>query len=233
MIARGSNAQTPAFRRKVYRATRSLFGQIERSREQSGQAIVELALTITFFFLLLGAAADLALMYKSYQNLINSTAEASAYLDFQPKRSCRVIGCDGIAAANLEARRRFRAEQGATISHVASTLDLNSNGKDDYQEANGIKMVETMVRIDAADNTQIDAAGSGAFALKQSFDPNGTANVCKQRVSVPLSPANPSVTSCYLVIRSEIIYRPFLLRPILGNLRIIRAISVRRIVVGS
>lgn len=212
---------------------RMVFKRVDASREQSGQAIIELALSITFMFLLLGAAADLALMYKSYQNLINATSEASAYLDFQSKRSCQVIGCDSIAAANAEARRRFRNEQGSIISHLASTLDLNANNKDDYTESGGKTMVDTMVKIDAADNTQIDAAGSGTFALKRSFDPNATANVCKRRASVPVSPANPLVSSCYIVIRSEIIYRPFLLRPILGNLRVIRAISVRRIVAGS
>jgi hypothetical protein len=87
-----------------------------------------------------------------------------------------------------------------------------------------------MVRIDEADNMQLDAVASGTFGLRQTFDPNATSPLCKQRVAVPLDAANPLVTSCYIVIRSEIIYRPFLLRAVLGDLRIIRAISVRRIV---
>jgi hypothetical protein len=199
------------------------------SHEQPGQAIVELAFSITLLVLLLGAAADLALMYKSYQNLINATTEASTYLELRAKQAV-CVGCDNIEAANAEARRRFRNEQGEVMGNIASTLDLNSNGKDDYKESGGVEMVKQMVKIDAADNTQIDAAPSGTFALKKSFNPNATAASCKQRDKLPYNPSNPAVTSCYIVIRAEFIYRPYLLRPILGDMRFIRAISVRRII---
>lgn len=198
-------------------------------RSHEGQAIVELALMITFMFLLMGAAVDMGLMYKSYQTLVNASAEASTYLDYEPRRPC-APPCDAIAEADAEARRRFRTEQGDTIGRISSTLDLDSNGVDDYTQSGGVDMVRSMVKIDEADNTQIDDAGDGKFALQGTFDTAATDVLCQQRTAVPLSLTNPLVTSCYIVIRAEMIYRPFLLRPVLGDERRIRVISVRRIV---
>lgn len=193
-----------------------------------GQAVVELALFATFIFLLLAAAVDLGLAYKSYQTLITASAEASSFLDLNPTYTCTPLpGCDPAVAADAIARDRFRSEQGGILRGTTSTLDLNSNGIDDASETG---VIQSMIRIDEADNTQIDDVGTGTFAAGSSFDPAATDTECKNREKDPNSPSRPEVTSCYIVIRVEYIYRPFLLSPLLGEEMTIRAISVRRIV---
>lgn len=215
---------------------RKLWGCVERQRcrrsIQPGQALVELALSITFIVLLLSAAVDLGFAFKSYQELINATSEAASYLDIYPVVNCGTPTCDPIAAADTEAIRRFRTEQGPALRNIASTLDLNANGVDDFAEAGGEAYVSSMVRIDEADNTQIDVASDGSFAVGNSFQPSATDNECKKRTAVPLS-TNANVTSCYIVIRSGIVYKPYILKPLLGKTMTIHAISVRRIVRGS
>ncbi len=202
-------------------------------RPQSGQAIVELALTLTFIMMLMSAATDLGLAYKTSQTLINATAEAASFLDMNPALSCSTTGCDPVATADAEALNRFRTEQGTVIHGIASTLDLNANHIDDLTESGGAAYVASMFRIDEADNTQIDATSGSTFALGTNYDPNATDAQCKNRAAVPLSTTNPNVTSCYIVIRSAITYKPFALKTILGDAITIRAISVRRIVKGS
>jgi hypothetical protein len=198
-------------------------------RRRAGQAVVELALSMTVIAMILGAAVDLGLAFKAYQTLINASAEASSFLDQNPTANCGTIGCDAYAEADRLARERFRTEQGETRRGAISTLDLNANGVDDLSEAGGAALVASMVQIDAADNTQIDATGPEDFALNGTFNPAATDAQCRQRVAIPRS-TNPNVQSCYIVIRAQMLYRPFVLRPLLGETMTIRAISVRRIV---
>jgi hypothetical protein len=200
-----------------------------RGQNRAGQAIVELALFMTLIVMFVAAAIDLGLAYKSYQTLINAAAEASSYLDQYPAANCGSLGCNPILEANTIARQRFRTEQGGVLRSVASTLDLDANGIDDLTEAGGAALVESMVQIHEADNTQIDVANGTSFAINGTFNPAQTDDQCKQRIAEPKS-TNAAVTSCYIVIRAQMLYRPFVLRPFLGESMTIRAISVRRIV---
>src|SRR5580765_37265 len=140
-------------------------------RLQPGQALVELTLSLTFVMMLLTAAADLGMAYKAKQTLINATAEAASYLDMNPALSCSTTGCDPLAAADAEALKRFRTEQGAVLHGSSSTLDLNANGIDDLTETGGATYVSTMFQVDEADNTQIDATPSDSFGVGSNFDP--------------------------------------------------------------
>jgi hypothetical protein len=203
---------------------------IRTSRQHAGQALVELALSVTVLVLLLAAAVDLGLAFKTYQTLVNATAEASSYLDVNPVVNCSdpaipipCLGGNPIVGANAIARSRFQREQGDAIRGIASTLDLNDDGVVDDPA-----LLQAWVRIDPADNRQIEAV-SNSLAVGSSYDPDQADEECKQRKATPQS-TNPDVTSCYIVIRSQMIYRPFVLQTILGEEMTIRAISVRRVV---
>lgn len=186
--------------------------------QQPGQALVELALSITLIFFLVAAAIDLGLAFKTYQTLVNATAEASTYLSINPKLNCAVSSCpngNAFVAADQVARQRFRTEQGDTVRGIASTLDLNSNGINDQQE--GLPL-SNWIEIWVADNTQL---ANGSYL-------NGTNSSnqdCRNRV-VPSDPTQ----SCYIVVRTRMIYRPFILRPVLGSEMTISTVSVRDVV---
>lgn len=183
-------------------------------RVRPGQALVEMALSITLLFLLIAAAVDLGLAYKTHQTLVNATAEASTYLDLNPK----VPSADPIASANAIALQRFQTEQGATVRPIASTLDLNANGVADNAEAG----------FNIADWVQITHATSAQVANMSTYDPN-QAGECANRIARPA----PPLESCYVVIRSRMIYRPFFLTPVLGDQMNITTVSVRRVVKGT
>lgn len=192
---------------------------------KSGQAIVELALASTFIMMLIGAAVDMGMAYKAYQTLTNATAEAGSYLGIRPTENCGDPSC-AMNTADATARERFRTEQGDSIRGMASTLDLNSNNVDDKVENLDLS---TWIQIDEADNTQITDDGSFA-TVGASFNPTQTSTPCKQRQRYPNDPSKPLVNACYIVIRAQIIYKPFFLAPILGRDMTIRAISVRQVV---
>jgi hypothetical protein len=201
-----------AFRKPVVRRS---------GRRRSGQAIVELALSVTFLALLFGAAVDLGIAYKSYQTLMNATAEATTYLAIRPISSCGSTGCDPKAAADRIARTRFREEQGADLRGSSSTLDLDSNNVDDLAEYSW-SWIEQRVLIDEADSSQIQI-NDGNFAVGDSFS-RTTDPDCLARKSV-----NSMSRQCFIVVRSMIIYRPFVIAPIVGTEMTIRAISVKPI----
>ncbi len=193
-------------------------------RRFAGQAIVELTLALTFLAYLFAAAVDLGLAYKAYQTLINATAEASSSLKIEPLISCS--GCSPAAAADSQARTRFRGEQGNQMGGMASTMDLNANGKDDELEfttaAAWNNFMETWVRIDPADQSQVTTTNS-EFAVGSSFQPT-TKPACVNRHSVYFEGAE--VKQCFLVVRSKIQYRPFAIAPFVGDTMTITAISV-------
>ncbi len=180
---------------------------------QPGQALVEMTLSMTLLMLLVAAAVDLGLAYKTHQMLVNATAEASSYLDLNPK----VLGANPIESANSIALRRFQYEQGTTLQKIASTLDLNANGvRDDLESGFNI-----------ADWVQITEANNVQVSNMSTYDPS-QAGECTNRIAQPAT-----YESCYIVIRSRIIYRPFFLSPMLGDQMNIRTTSVRRVVKGT
>jgi hypothetical protein len=194
-------------------------------RHASGQAIVELALSVTFLAFLFAAAVDLGIAYKSYQTLLNATAEATSYLTVNPYVSCGTATCDVYAAADRQALIRFRTEQGDRINGSASTLDLDSNNVDDLAE-HGWGWIEQRVIIQEADSTQIQITGD-RFAVDDGF--NGTSNPdCLER-----DRSDSQGRQCFIVVRSVIIYHPFAISPAVGSEMTIRAISVKPIVAGQ
>jgi Flp pilus assembly protein TadG len=189
---------------------------------QPAQALVELALSVTVIAMFLSAAVDLGLAFKTYQTLVNATAEASSYLVIRPVVNCGTINCDPIAPADAEARRRFQNEQGTTQRSAISTLDLNADGALD-----DASLVQNWVQIDEADNLQVTPSGA-TFAVGSSFDPTQTDSECRLRKARPQS-TNSNINACYIVIRSRMSYKPFVLQTLLGDTMTIRAISVRQI----
>jgi hypothetical protein len=189
-------------------------------RSHPGQALVEMALSITVLALLLAAATDLGLAFKNYQTLVNATAEASSYLEHFPRANCEVNACpngNAIEGANIIARQRFQFEQGATPRRLGSTLDLDANGVPDTTQE-GFDITQ-WIQISEADNTQVDDLSD--------YDPSATALECRQR-----NPNPTSVSSCYIVVQTQMLYRPFFLRPILGEQMTIRTTSIRKIVLS-
>lgn len=207
---------------RSWRIRRTFRKQVDHQvarRHKSGQAIVELALSITFLAFLFAAAVDLGIAYKSYQTLMNATAEATTYLSVQPLMSGGCATCDPRAPADREARTRFRNEQGGDIRGSASTLDLDSNNVDDLGE-HGWGWIEQRVLIDEADSTQIEVTGD-TFAVGNSFT-RTTNPDCLQRKAF-----DNNGRQCYIVVRSVIIYHPFAISPAVGSEMTIRAISVK------
>ncbi|HEX6288004.1 MAG TPA: TadE/TadG family type IV pilus assembly protein [Herpetosiphonaceae bacterium] len=211
----------------IHRTLRKQVAHRFARRHASGQAMVELALAATFLALLFAAAVDLGIAYKSYQTLMNATAEASSYLTLYPHASCTSNSCDEAqleAAADREARTRFRTEQGTQLKGSASTLDLDSNNVDDLGE-HGWGWIEQRVRIQEADSSQIIITNDD-FAVGESF--NGTSNPdCLARKRF-----DSQGRQCYIVVRATIIYHPFAISPAVGEDMPIRAISVKPIVAG-
>lgn len=209
-------------------------GRVTEQRTHSGQALVEFTLALTLLTYLFAAAVDLGFAYKSYQTLLNASAEASSYLTVMPAMS----PCSGCTpqqawdASDSEARRRFRGEQGFTMrAFGGSTMDLDSNGQDDETQgsfsgfSNFEAFIQAKVKINEADSTQI-IVGSDDFGIGGSFAGTSDSN-CLQRKRFSTSGGQ-----CYIVIQSEIEYRPFAISPFVGNRMVIRAISVKPIVQG-
>lgn len=206
-------------------------------RPARGQALVELALTITFLAMLFSAAVDLGFAYKSYQTLLNATAEASSYLVVSPAAPCQDASCPNpqvlLNAADSIARTRFRGEQGDKIrSFGGSTMDLNADNKDDALTVPAgfgsfDAFIAARVQIDEADSRQITTTNSD-FAVGSSFDPTQTDSMCQQRKRF-----DSSGSQCFIVVRTTMQYRPFFIGPAIGNIMTIRAISVKPIVTGS
>lgn len=200
-------------------------------RQQAGQALIELALSFTFLAFLFAAAVDLGIAYKSYQTLINATAEASSYLMLNPVVNCDTIECPTsdpsaekeVQGADREARRRFRMEQGISIRGTASTMDLDANTKDDATE-HGWNWINSRVQIDEADSSQVTIVND-TFAIDSSFNPAATNNDCKLRRKY-YSSGTTTGLQCFIVVRAQIDYHPFAIAPAVGDTMTIRAISV-------
>lgn len=203
-------------------------------RRSAGQAIVELTLALTFLAYLFAAAVDLGLAYKAYQTLINATAEASGSLKVAP-----IIGCENcsleqrIAKADSQARERFRGEQGNSMGGIATTMDLDGNGTDDFKQFPNTQtgkdqwdaFMQGRVEIYPADQTQVTITNS-EFAVGSSFQPSNI-QACKDRHSVYYGgQLGTEVRQCFLVIKSRITYKPFAIAPFVGKEMTITAISV-------
>lgn len=199
-----------------------------RRSRASGQALLEFALLISLIMTMLTAAIDLGLAYKSRQTLVNAASEAMSYLALSPLVSCATYTCpDGTPAggADRQARIHFREEQSGVLKGVSSTMDLDGNGVDDLGE-HGWGWIEQRVLIQEADSSQI-IPGSKNFAVGNSFNGTTDAN-CIARKRFDLSGGQ-----CFVVVRATMIYRPFVLKPLLGDSMTIRTLTVKPIVAGE
>jgi hypothetical protein len=209
-------------------------GQPRRSRakrrqlQATGQALLEFALLIPLILMMLTAAIDLGIAYKAHQMLINSSAEAMSYLAVNPLVSCSSHTCpDGTpkSGADREARIRFRQEQNGILHGVTSSMDLDGNGVDDLSE-HGWSWIDQHVLIQEADSSQI-TTGSDSFAIGGAFNGTSDAN-CLARKRTDLLGGQ-----CFIVVRATMTYRPFVLKPLLGDSMTLRAIAVKPIVEGE
>ena len=190
----------------------------------SGQALIEFALMISLIMLLVAAAIDLGGAFRSYQTLMNATAEASSYLTLEPLVNCAVQTCpDGSpeSGADQEARVRFRQEQSTTSGSLLSTMDLDSSGQDDIAE-HGWEWIAGRVRISEADSTQVTSDGG----IDASFSGTSVPE-CQDRRRFDAGGGQ-----CFIVVQAEYTYRPLVLSWILGKTMTIRASSVKAIVQG-
>jgi Flp pilus assembly protein TadG len=195
--------------------------------QRSGQALLEFALMISLVMMLVAAAIDLGGAFRSYQTLMNATAEASSYLMLEPLTNCAIQTCPGgtpASGSDLEARVRFRDEQTTTPRGLLTTMDLDSNGQDDLAE-HGWSWIAARVQIHEADSTQVTVENSN-FGIGSSF--RGTSNAdCLARKRF-----DTSNQQCFIVVQAEYTYRPLVLSWIVGKTMTIRATSVKAIVQG-
>jgi hypothetical protein len=108
--------------------------QRRTDKKQPGQALVELALSITFIFFLLAATVDLGLIFFTLQGLRTAAQEGATYGSYP----VRVVNSDGSTKAvdlnYLEIARRVRNSGGTTSSGFANLQDLDGNGVRDDTE---------------------------------------------------------------------------------------------------
>lgn len=206
---------------------------VRASTKKPAQALVELALSITFIFFLLAAAVDLGLMYKAYQTLENATAEASSYLAKTP-----ITGSCGTATgqtclntlkgnADAVAIGRLRFEDNEThLSAVGSLRDLNGNGLDD-QGGDGWTTEAAFASNDYIHINEMD----GSWIVSHGTTlPNFTSYTPSQQCQ-NREVSDPNLLSCYIVVRARIVYHPFFaLAPLIGGSTVnIRAYAVKPI----
>lgn len=175
--------------------------RVGQAAHRPGQALVELALMIVFIAMLLAAAIDLGLAFKTHQMLTNAAAEATSFLAQQPLVPCS-SSCDLTALkanADNAARTHFRNEIGDDAA-VARLRDLDGNGQDDG--AQNLSYQSGWMQIDAADSSMFDASNPTAFKIG-GFNPANTDQACQDRKSTWLG------GQCYIVVRTQIVYKPF------------------------
>jgi hypothetical protein len=110
---------------------------LRRSRRAAGQALVELALAITFIFLLLAAAVDLGLMFFTLQGMRAAAQEGATFGSYP----VAVMNNDGtINRVDLDYTRivqRIRNAGGTNSTGFANLQDLDSNGvRDEFEGGN-------------------------------------------------------------------------------------------------
>ena len=182
---------------------------MRQKRKHPGQALVELALAITFISLLLAAAVDLALAYRTHQMLVNATAEAASYLSQQPLLCVSAGPCTQqqlIDTANNRAIQGFRREIGTNFdaNRTARLLDLDADGLDDVGDegfTTGTFRSGNWIRIDPADSTQFNPNDPGAFNIR-TFAPSQIQSCIDRN-------RRHAGGQCFVAVRSTIIYRPF------------------------
>lgn len=194
---------------------------------RSGQALIEFALMISLLMLLVAAAIDLGGAFRSYQTLMNATAEASSYLMIEPLTNCAIQTCPAgtpASGSDQEARVRFRQEQTTAPQGLLTTMDLDSSGQDDLAE-HGWGWIAARVQIHEADSSQVTVENSN-FGVGSSF--RGTNNPdCLARKRFDTAQGQ-----CFIVVQAEYSYRPLVLSWIFGKTMTIRATSVKAIVQG-
>jgi Flp pilus assembly protein TadG len=165
-----------------------------------GQALIELALASALLALLLAAAVDAGLAYRSYQTLVNASAEASSLLAQRPYAGTppTIAGADSLAQA------AFRDEQGGSRE--------------------GTSAASATITIDEADHTQVKFTG-GVYGIDATYDPSATNTQCKNRQNTR-STGEP----CYIVVQSSMVYKPFFLTPVFGKQLAISTVSIKPIV---
>ena len=228
------------------RQDNNVLGDVRRRVQHSvpGQALVELALSLTLLALLLGAAIDLGLIYKTYQTLANATAEASSFLAEQPLITCATCTSTSskITNANNQAINNFRFESGedTRLRPVASMRDLNADNKDDLGTvANGgngwdaayLQAASWLQFTMISDNQFTSAFNISTLDLGANTNPNTNPPVgcgARPRYELPI-PSSGYPNRCYILVRAKAIYRPFLLAPFFGKEFTVRAYAIKPI----
>lgn len=151
-----------------------------RQRKRPGQAIVELALSITLIYLLLSAAIDFGLAYFVYQGLSGAAQEGAQFAALKPMNG---------TASNLgEVQQRARTEGGLTGNRrgFVNLFDLNTNRIDDLNEGVVGPSAQSYITMRVVQNPDVVATG----------------------MNVPCSVTAPSVGYCDAIVTIKYDYRP-------------------------
>lgn len=109
-----------------------------RHRRTAGQALVELALSVTFIFLLVAAAVDLGLMFFTLQGMRTAAQEGATFGSYP----VQVMNNDGsLNRVDLNYTQivdRVRNSSGANSTGFANLQDLDSNGVRDINEGSNV-----------------------------------------------------------------------------------------------
>lgn len=111
---------------------------LRRRHRTPGQALVELALAITFIFFLLAAAVDIGLIFFTLQGMRTAAQEGAAFGSYP----ALVMNQDGtvnrVDLRYTEIRNRVRNSGGATSSGFANLQDLDNDGVRDEFEGDAV-----------------------------------------------------------------------------------------------
>lgn len=110
---------------------------LRRHRRTAGQALVELALSITLIFFLLAAAVDLGLMFFTLQGMRTAAQEGANFGSYP----VQVLNSDGslnrVDLNYTQIVQRVRNSSGANSTGFANLQDLDNNGvRDDAEGSN-------------------------------------------------------------------------------------------------
>ncbi|HEY1016127.1 MAG TPA: TadE family protein [Herpetosiphonaceae bacterium] len=151
-----------------------------RHRKRPGQAIVELALSMTLIYLLFSATVDFGLAYFAYQGIAGAAQEGAQFGARKP--------LSGNASNLGEIQQRTRTEGGLAANRrgFVNLFDLNNNRIDDLSDGTVNGTGTSYITLQVVQNPDVEATG----------------------MNVPCSTSTPALGYCDVIVKVKYDYIP-------------------------
>lgn len=145
---------------------------LRRHRRTAGQALVELALSVTLIFLLVAAAVDLGLMFFTLQGMRTGAQEGATFGSYPVQVLAADGSLDRVDLNYNQIVQRVRNASGANSTGFANLQDLDNNGTRDELQTGDAK------------HTNPQSADSWIYVqLLGGANPNNLTGTCPTNVS--------------------------------------------------